>query len=104
MYVRHLVISRLQRSCIMQMTKTPEGKRDDKPTTLGRVGCVWLGLGLTLEDDDGDGLLLLNGLRVGEASVADVVRPAVLRHHVGKIQVSVSGLGHSFIQRQLLEV
>lgn len=60
--------------------------------------------GLTLEDGDGDGLLLLNGLRVREASVADVVGPAVLRHHVGKIQVSVSGLGHSSIQRQLLKV
>lgn len=61
-------------------------------------------MGLTLQDGDGDGLLLLNGLRVGEASVADVVGPAVLRHHVGKVQVSVSGLGHSFIQRQLLKV
>lgn len=60
--------------------------------------------GLTLQDRDGDGLLLLDGLSVGEASVADVVGPAVLRHHVGEIQVSISGLGHPFIQRQLLEV
>lgn len=41
---------------------------------------------------------------MGEASVADVVGPAVLWDNVGEVQVSVQGLGHSFVQRQLLEV
>lgn len=41
---------------------------------------------------------------MGEASVADVVGPAVLWDDVGEVQVSVQGLGHPFVQRQLLEV
>lgn len=58
---------------------------------------------LTLQHCDGDGLLLLDGLRIWEAGIADVVVPAVLWEHVGKVQVAVQGLGHAIVQRQLLE-
>lgn len=74
--------------------------------------CIWLGhkltflrrVTLTAEDRDGDGLLLLDGLRVGEAGVADVVVPGILWEHVGEVEVSVEGLGHPAALRQLLEV
>lgn len=59
---------------------------------------------LTAEDRDGDGLFLLDGLRVGEAGVADVVVTGILWEHVGEVEVSVEGLGHPAALRQLLEV
>lgn len=44
---------------------------------------------LTVEDPDGDGLFLLDGLRVREAGVADVVIPGILSEHIGEVKVSV---------------
>lgn len=59
---------------------------------------------LTAEDRDGDGLFLLDGLRVGEAGVADVVVTGILWEHVGEVEIAVEGLGHPAALRQLLEV
>lgn len=59
---------------------------------------------LTAEDRDGDGLFLLDGLRVGEAGVADVVVTGILWEHVGEVEVSVERLGHPAALGQLLEV
>lgn len=53
---------------------------------------------------DGDGLLLLDGLRVREAGVADVVVPGILHQDVGEVQVSVQTLRHSPALRQTLEI
>lgn len=39
-----------------------------------------------------------------EASVADVVGPAVFRKDIGEVQVSVQSLGHPFVQREPVEV
>ena len=62
------------------------------------------GVRLTVEDLDGDGLFLLDGLCVRETGVADVVVPRILSKHVGEVQVSVEGLGHPAALRQPLEV
>lgn len=59
---------------------------------------------LTVQHGDRDGLLLLDGLCVREASVADVVGPAVFRKDIGEVQVSVQSLGHPFVQREPMEV
>lgn len=47
---------------------------------------------LTVEDMDADGLLLLNGLCVGEACVTNVVISGIFHHHVGEIEVTVQAL------------
>ncbi len=59
---------------------------------------------LTVEHTDADGLLLLDGLCVWEASVADVVAPGVLRLDVGEVEVSVQSLRHTPALRQTLEI
>lgn len=59
---------------------------------------------LTVQDLDGNGLFLLDGLCVREAGVADVVVPGILSEHVGEVKVSVQGLGHPPALRQPLEV
>ena len=58
----------------------------------------------TVEDSDGDGLLLLDGLCVREARVADVVAPGVLLADVGEVEVPVEGLRNPAILWQPLEV
>lgn len=69
-----------------------------------RAQCASRRARLTVEDLDGDGLLLLDGLRVREAGVADVVVPGVLAKHVGEVKVSVQRLGHPVALGQPLEV
>lgn len=48
--------------------------------------------GLTVDDTDADGLLLLNCLCVGEACVTNVVISGVFGHHVGEVEVTVQAL------------
>lgn len=45
--------------------------------------------GLTVKDTDADGLLLLNGLCVGEACVTNVVASGIFHHYVGEVEVTV---------------
>lgn len=59
---------------------------------------------LTVEDLDGDGLLLLDGLCVWEAGIADVVVPGILSEYIREVEVSVQGLGHPAALRQPLKV
>lgn len=59
---------------------------------------------LTVKDLDSDGLFLLDGLCVREASVAGVVVPGVLSADIRKVKVTVQGLGHPAALRQLLKV
>lgn len=59
---------------------------------------------LTVEDLNGDGLFLLDGLCVWEAGVADVVVPRILSKYISEVEVSVQGLGHPAALRQPLEV
>lgn len=59
---------------------------------------------LTGEHCDRDGLFLLDGLCVQKTSIANVIAPSVFRENIGEVQVSVQGLGHTFIKLQLLEV
>lgn len=59
---------------------------------------------LTVDDLDGDGLFLLDGLRVWEAGVADVVIPGILSEYIREVKVSIQGLGHPAALRQPLEV
>lgn len=65
---------------------------------------AWLVSWLTVKHGDWNGLFLLDGLCVGETSVANVVTPGVFWEDVWKVQVSVQSLGHSLVQRQPLEV
>ena len=74
--------------------------------------CLYLDTGMevgvlnwtNVDHPHGDGLLLLDGLRVGEAGVADVVSARIRHHRVGKVQVAVQALRHTPIQGQPQEV
>lgn len=59
---------------------------------------------LTCEDFDGNGLFLLDGLRVREAGVADVVIPGILSKDVREVKVSVQGLRYTATLRKPLKV
>lgn len=59
---------------------------------------------LTVKHGDWNGLLLLDSLSVREASVANVVRPAVFRKDIGEVQITIQSLGHPFVQREPMEV
>lgn len=54
-----------------------------------RKHCIIKQEALTVQHVDCDWLFLLDGLRVWEACVADVVVSGVVHEHVGKVQVSV---------------
>jgi len=64
----------------------------------------WEWVRLTVEDFDSDRLLLLDGLCVWEAGVADVVIPGVLSAYIREVQVTVKRLGHPLALRQPLKV
>lgn len=59
---------------------------------------------LTCEDFDGYGLFLLDGLRVWESCVADVVVPGILSKDIREVKVSVQGLRYSATLREPLKV
>lgn len=59
---------------------------------------------LTVQHVDCDGLLLLDGLSVGEAGEAGVVVSGVLCQHIREVQVSVQRLRHTTVLRQPLEI
>lgn len=66
--------------------------------------CTTHTLILTCEDFDGYGLFLLDGLRVREAGVADVVVPRILSEDVGEVKIPVQGLRYSATLGKPLEV
>lgn len=59
---------------------------------------------LTCEDFDGYRLLLLDGLCVREAGVADIVIPRILPEDIGEVKVPVQGLRYSATLGKPLEV
>lgn len=60
--------------------------------------------GLTVKDTDADGLLLLNGLCVGEACVTNVVTSGIFQNHVGEVEVTVQALRDTVALWKPLEI
>lgn len=71
---------------------------------LSSYRCTLTHKGLTVEDTDSDGLLLLNGLCVGEACVTDVVSSGIFLHNVGEVKISIQTLRDTLVLRETLEI
>lgn len=87
--------TQLQRACRHTHTHTAGSHQSaictdcSRVKSLIRAHCDTRAFLLTCEDFDGNGLFLLDGLRVREAGVADVVVPGILSKDVREVKVSV---------------